>query len=50
MTDNPIWTLDAEEVYATPDTSPQGLSDSGAKIRLKQYGATYCLNHHDAFY
>ena len=34
-----IWLLNAEEVYASLGTSPQGMADSEAEIKLKQYGA-----------
>ncbi|GAB4231024.1 MAG: cation-transporting P-type ATPase [Stanieria sp.] len=36
---SPIWSLTAEEVYQTLHTSAEGLADSEATVRLKQYGA-----------
>jgi magnesium-transporting ATPase (P-type) len=35
----PIWSLNAEEAYASLATTAQGLADSEAEVRLKQYGA-----------
>lgn len=35
----PLWSLNAEEAYVTLATSAQGLADSEADVRLKQYGA-----------
>jgi magnesium-transporting ATPase (P-type) len=35
----PIWSLNTEEVYVTLNTTAQGLADSEAEVRLKQYGA-----------
>ena len=35
----PIWSLNAEEVYVNLATAAQGLADSEAAVRLKQYGA-----------
>ncbi len=35
----PIWSLNAEEAYVSLATSAQGLADSEADVRLKQYGA-----------
>jgi magnesium-transporting ATPase (P-type) len=35
----PIWSLKAEEAYLSLATTVQGLADSEAEIRLKQYGA-----------
>ncbi len=35
----PIWSLNAEEAYVTLATSAEGLADSEAAVRLKQYGA-----------
>ncbi|BAU64947.1 cation-transporting ATPase, E1-E2 type [Stanieria sp. NIES-3757] len=36
---SPVWSLTAEEVYQTLNTSAEGLADSEATVRLKQYGA-----------
>jgi magnesium-transporting ATPase (P-type) len=35
----PIWSLNAEEAYISLATAAQGLADSEATVRLKQYGA-----------
>lgn len=35
----PIWSLNAEEAYLSLATTAQGLADSEAEVRLKQYGA-----------
>jgi magnesium-transporting ATPase (P-type) len=35
----PIWSLNAEEAYVSLATTAQGLADSEAEVRLKQYGA-----------
>jgi magnesium-transporting ATPase (P-type) len=35
----PIWSLKAEEAYLSLATTAQGLADSEAEVRLKQYGA-----------
>jgi magnesium-transporting ATPase (P-type) len=35
----PIWSLNAEEVYSNLATATDGLADSEAAVRLKQYGA-----------
>jgi Ca2+-transporting ATPase len=34
-----VWSLTTEEVYKTLSTSTEGLTDSEATVRLKQYGA-----------
>ena len=38
-THSPIWSLNAEETYVSLATTAQGLADSEATVRLKQYGA-----------
>ncbi|WP_036477843.1 cation-transporting P-type ATPase [Myxosarcina sp. GI1] len=35
----PIWSLNAEEVYLNQATAAEGLADSEAEVKLKQYGA-----------
>jgi magnesium-transporting ATPase (P-type) len=35
----PIWSLNVEEAYLSLATTAQGLADSEAEVRLKQYGA-----------
>jgi Ca2+-transporting ATPase len=35
---HPIWTLTAEEVFQASGTSAQGLTETEASLRLKQYG------------